>query len=351
MWRGWSRPSEAFTRSRTSGGTSGFSANWDIGSPGASARIVKRTALMTRRVGIEMRSRRRMYLPTAAHPHLVTRESALLAPFPNVPEVAVPRVRLDPLEVLRLARGRLRACDERDDHDVRHEEVVHLDRQFGALRRVHGAGQLLEERVVGRAVVALVVAATPLLRLGWDLVADPVGEVDLVVGLARVVREHLDVREELRRSVRVRDIGGEEHAGVDRLQLDLHAELLPVGLDDGLGRLADGVDGRLVDDLHLHATLGPDAVGTLHPAGVVEELVRRGEVELADIHVRGVLRGHRGNTFDDVAGRPTGEARVDGVGDLLAVGRHRERLADVQGAEGLVLRVRIAAGPACGAGV
>src|SRR5687768_8902734 len=183
MWSGWSSPRDCFTRSRTSGGTSGLSANWDMGSPGASARMVNSTALMTRSVGIEMRSRRRMYLPTAAHPHLVTRESALLAPFPDVPEVAVPRVRLDPLEVLRLARGRLRACDERDDHDVRHEKVVHLDRELSALRGVHGAGQLLEHRVVGRAVVALVVSATPLLRLGWDLVADPVGEVDLVVGL------------------------------------------------------------------------------------------------------------------------------------------------------------------------
>src|SRR5687768_15201598 len=189
MWRGWSRPSEAFTRSRTSGGTSGLSANWDIGSPGASARMAKRTALMTSRVGIEMRSRRRMYLPTAAHPHPVTRESALLAPFPDVPEIAVPRVRLDALEVLRLARGRLGAGDERDDHDVRHEQVVHLDRYLRALRWVHGPGQLLEERVVGRAVVALVVAATPLLRLRRDLVADPVGQVDLIVGLARVDRK------------------------------------------------------------------------------------------------------------------------------------------------------------------
>src|SRR5688572_5684164 len=173
MWRGWSRPSDCFTRSRTSGGTSGLRANWDIGSPGASARMVKRIALMTRSVGMEMRSRRRMYLTTAAHPHLVTRESALLAPFPDVPEVAVPRVRLDPLEVLRLARGGLRAGDERDDHDVGDEQVVHLDRQLGALRRVHGPGQLLEHRVVGRVVVTLVVATTPLLRLGRDLVADP----------------------------------------------------------------------------------------------------------------------------------------------------------------------------------
>src|SRR5688572_9286077 len=148
MWRGWSSPSEAFTRSRTSGGTSGFRANCAIGSPGASARIVKRTALMTRSVGMEMRSRRRIYLPTAAHPHLVTRESALLAPVRDVPDVAVPRVRQDALQVLGLRRGRLRAGDERDDHDVLHEQVVHLDRQVRALGRVDGGRELLEERVV-----------------------------------------------------------------------------------------------------------------------------------------------------------------------------------------------------------
>src|SRR5256885_860241 len=49
---------------RTSGGTRGSAPNADIGSVGARARIAKTTKLMTATVGMAMRRRLRMYLPT-----------------------------------------------------------------------------------------------------------------------------------------------------------------------------------------------------------------------------------------------------------------------------------------------
>src|SRR5579859_6063982 len=54
---------------RTSGGTRGSAPNCESGSVGASARIAYTTKLMTMIVGIAMRSRRRMYLPTYLLPH------------------------------------------------------------------------------------------------------------------------------------------------------------------------------------------------------------------------------------------------------------------------------------------
>jgi hypothetical protein len=49
---------------RTSGGTRGSAPNCDRGSVGASARMAYTTKLMTMSVGIAMRRRLRMYLPT-----------------------------------------------------------------------------------------------------------------------------------------------------------------------------------------------------------------------------------------------------------------------------------------------
>src|SRR5439155_3981496 len=59
---GSSRPNWVRRFARTSGGTLGLVASSSNGSPGAKARIVKRTKLMPSRVGTEMRSRRRRYL-------------------------------------------------------------------------------------------------------------------------------------------------------------------------------------------------------------------------------------------------------------------------------------------------
>src|SRR5437899_3969100 len=59
---GWSSPSERRMLSRTSGGTAGFAANCDSGSPGASDNTAYRTKLIISRVGIARRSRRTRYL-------------------------------------------------------------------------------------------------------------------------------------------------------------------------------------------------------------------------------------------------------------------------------------------------
>src|SRR5438477_5547428 len=58
MCQGWFSPSDSRILSRTSGGTFGFAANCASGSPGASARIAYTTKLMTRSVGIAIRTPR-----------------------------------------------------------------------------------------------------------------------------------------------------------------------------------------------------------------------------------------------------------------------------------------------------
>src|SRR5438445_9108623 len=158
--------------SRTSGGIAGFSANCDSGSPGASARIAKTTKLMSSKVGMAMRSRRPMYLPTLGNYETSRRGSCapparsrcrvrpvLLGPVGDVPHLRVPWVRLDALECLADAGDGRLARDERDDHHVGDEEVIHLDDDVVALRRVVLGLQRREERVVILAAPPLVVVA------------------------------------------------------------------------------------------------------------------------------------------------------------------------------------------------
>ena len=84
----------------------------------------------------------------------------------------------------------------------------------------------------------------------------------------------LQVGIEVRVGVGVGDVGREEHRRHHRLDLDLDAGLLAGLLDDRLGLLARLVDRGLVDELQLLAVLLADAVGTLLPAGLVEQGVR-----------------------------------------------------------------------------
>src|SRR5439155_24569780 len=94
----------------------------------------------------------------------------------------------------------------------------------------------------------------------------------------------------------------------------------------------------------LDAALGADAVTALDPAGAVELLVRRCNVELADIEARARLRVHGLGCREDVAGRLAGESvTVEARGDRAAVARHRERAANGLVAEERVLRVRLTA--------
>src|SRR5205814_4635681 len=95
------------------------------------------------------------------------------------------------------------------------------------------------------------------------------------------VGEHLDVSPEVVRTVRRRV--REERRGRNALELHREADLLPVGLHDRLSALTNAVHGRLVEDLELDAALGADPIGSLRPASVVELLVRRREVELANV--------------------------------------------------------------------
>src|SRR6267143_1869418 len=100
---GSSRPNFARRFMRTSAGTLGFVASSSKGSPGASARIVNKTALIPARTGIEINVRRSRYLDMRLASGLAgpgARRTAetpglppglrLLGPVGQRPEVGVP---------------------------------------------------------------------------------------------------------------------------------------------------------------------------------------------------------------------------------------------------------------------
>jgi len=74
----------------------------------------------------------------------------------------------------------------------------------------------------------------------------------------------------------------------------------------------------------LAIAFGANAIGALHPAGVIQQLVRCRQVVLADAHAGGVGRGVGGNAGDDVAGRLAGERKQLTVKELkeLKMGAH-----------------------------
>src|SRR5438094_2643647 len=75
---------------RTSAGTLGFVASSSKGSPGASARIVNRTALIPTRTGIEISVRRSRYLDMM----LASRRVGARGPEPPSPRALPPGLRL-----------------------------------------------------------------------------------------------------------------------------------------------------------------------------------------------------------------------------------------------------------------
>src|SRR5437867_7609881 len=289
MYQGWSKPSERRMFSRTSKGTAGLAANCARGSPGASERMAKITKLMSSKVGIAMSSLRRRYFPISSlslwprhfcsgrrrepkPPPACPDALDLLGPVRDVPHLRVPGVRDEALELLaRTGEGRA-TSHERDDDYIRDEEVVHLDDEVVPLRGIELLLVLGEQVVIGLVAPALGVVAGPFQGGGLDLRAGPARQVVRRVGRFAAVRVHLDIGEELRGGVGAL-AAREERAPDDGLQLDLDAELRPAVLHDVLFLLAQGVHGRLVDDAHLLAVLGADAVGTLDPAGVILQLV------------------------------------------------------------------------------
>src|SRR5215475_12394392 len=97
---GSSRPNWARRLARTSGGTFGLVASSSKGSPGASARTVKRTRLIPARTGIRMIRRRMKYLDIGGEragmsPRPSTALLPLSVPVLERPEVGVPPAALD----------------------------------------------------------------------------------------------------------------------------------------------------------------------------------------------------------------------------------------------------------------
>ena len=188
----------------------------------------------------------------------------------------------------------------------------------------------------------MVIAATPFVRLPRDLLGRPVRQIVGRIRRLRPVGEHFDVGIELRSRVGIGNVGREEDTRLHGLELDAHAELFPARLDDVLLTLAQRVDGRLIHEAHLDAGLFTNAVRATRPASFVEQLIRLGDVELADVHVGGVLRSDRVRRGHDVAGRLTRRA-IQLFRDRLAVDGHRQCLTHLQVGQERVLRGRLGA--------
>src|SRR6266436_6426060 len=176
MGIGSSRPNCVRRLARTSGGTFGLVASSSNGSPGAIARMVKRTRLMPSREGIVIRRRRMKYLDIARRgrsegPGPWARSPGaflgLAVPVVEVPEIGVPAALLHAQGVG--DRGHPRAEHNRNDHNVLDDQLVHLDEQRRPLDGVELALGRAEELVVLVALPARDVAALPLVLLGGDL--------------------------------------------------------------------------------------------------------------------------------------------------------------------------------------
>ncbi len=139
----------------------------------------------------------------------------------------------------------------------------------------------------------------------------------------------------MRIGVRIGRVGGEEHRGHDRLQLQLDAGARARLLDDGLGFLARGVDRRLVDEPQPLAVLRADAVAAATPAGGVEDPIGALDVELP----AGVLRVEARGRVEEI-GRRLSPATVDLLLDRPAVDEHVQRGAHGRIRQGRVSRLR-----------
>src|SRR6476659_8819376 len=123
---GSSRPNCLRRLACTSGGTFGFSAISENGSPGASASTVNSTTLMPSRLGTAISRRRRRYGPT--------RRSSFGVPLGDRAERRIPsRERRDELTAEAVDRGPI---DDRNDRVLAADEVVHRDQERGALDRI-----------------------------------------------------------------------------------------------------------------------------------------------------------------------------------------------------------------------
>ena len=149
---------------------------------------------------------------------------------------------------------------------------------------------------VDRRVVVLVdpareIHALPLVLLGGDVARMIAAHVLGRIRLAHRDLEHLEVGVEFGVGVGIGDVGGEEHRGDHRFQLDVDAGLLAGLLDDGLGLLARAVDRGLVQELQLLAVLLADAVRADLPAGVLQQLGRLLDAEFPGRVLRDELLG------------------------------------------------------------
>ena len=154
------------------------------------------------------------------------------------------------------------------------------------------------------------------------------------------VGEHLEVGVEMPCSIGVTRVRGEVDAGVDALQLDLDAQLLPASLDDFLGFLAQRVDRGLVEDGHLLASLLAGAA-VQFPVGGVEQRVGPSNIELDG----GVLRRERWWQRQQIRRRDTGWA-VQLIRDGFTVTGQHEGRAHVFVEQKRVLRRRLGFGAA-----
>src|SRR5688572_19665582 len=235
-------------------------------------------------------------------------------------------------------REHLRSVDQRQDVAVADYEVVHADEELRTPGGVELAFGLRMEPVVLGVLPAARVAADPLVGLAGGLPGEEYRHEETGIGLADRGVVHLDVGREAPERIGVAGVGGEEHRGGDRLELQVEAGLAAGLLDDRLRLLARGVGGGLEEELQLAPILAADAVGSPLPSRRLERAVRLVDVELP----RGALRAESRRLVEEVGG-DLGRASVDVLLDRLAVDGEREGLAHGAVGEDGMARLRMPA--------
>ena len=172
-----------------------------------------------------------------------------------------------------------------------HHDVVALDIECDTLDQIGLGLRRVDRRVVVLVDPAREVRALPLVLLGGDVARMIAAHVLGRIRLAHRDLEHLEVGVELGVGVGIGDVGGEEHRGDHRFQLDVDAGLLAGLLDDGLGLLARAIDRGLVQELQLLAVLLADAIRADLPAGVLQQLGRLLDAEFPGRVLRDELLG------------------------------------------------------------
>ncbi len=150
------------------------------------------------------------------------------------------------------------------------QHVVELLGNLRTLGKVGGLGEFTHKLVEFRVAVTRNILPLPAVFRGRNLVAQPFRQIFFRVRTVEIVGVHFDVGIKFLEGIRARRVTAEEDRSADIAQFGSDADLRPHVLHQFLRGLANRVCGRLVKEGKFHAILGANAIGTLHPAGIVQ---------------------------------------------------------------------------------